>query len=165
MTAKGQIVAKAQITIAKLMTQWASLDAHCLFRCGVYEQISLSRILAYSTYFLSNGGITCKSGKQVLVNKGKWDKSLGFKFNHTFNKTCIAVCYDLLDKNGSIWISGTYHNIYSIYQNTQYMRTRILSYSLLVYSFESPLEILEASPSPFTEIWSSSPVMFSSAIK
>ena len=28
-------------------------------------------------YFLSNGGITCKNGKMVNVDKGDWDKSKG----------------------------------------------------------------------------------------
>ena len=71
-------------------------------------------IFADPPYFLSNGGITCKSGEQVLVHKGNWDKSSGFESDHTFNKSWISRCFDLLDKNGSIWISGTYHNIYSI---------------------------------------------------
>jgi len=30
------------------------------------------------SYFLSNGGISVQSGKQVSVNKGDWDKSKGF---------------------------------------------------------------------------------------
>lgn len=36
-------------------------------------------IFADPPYFLSNGGISVQSGKQVSVNKGDWDKSKGFE--------------------------------------------------------------------------------------
>ena len=35
-------------------------------------------IFADPPYFLSNGGISVQSGKQVSVNKGDWDKSFCF---------------------------------------------------------------------------------------
>ncbi|MDO4978429.1 MAG: site-specific DNA-methyltransferase, partial [Eubacteriales bacterium] len=46
--------------------------------------------------------------------KGKWDKADTFKDKHTFNRKWIKLCYELLKPNGTIWISGTYHNIYSV---------------------------------------------------
>lgn len=36
-------------------------------------------IFADPPYFLSNGGFSVHSGKQVSVNKGDWDKSQGLK--------------------------------------------------------------------------------------
>ena len=39
---------------------------------------SIDCIITDPPYFLSNDGITCKSGKMVSVNKGKWDKRKGF---------------------------------------------------------------------------------------
>lgn len=75
-------------------------------------------IFADPPYFLSNDGITCKGGKMVLVNKGTWDKlgkeSAGVEEKHKFNKKWIQLCKRVLKPNGSIWISGTLHNIYSI---------------------------------------------------
>ena len=53
-------------------------------------------------------------GKMVTVNKGKWDKSDSLKDKHRFNKKWIKECYRILKDNGTIWISGTLHNIYSI---------------------------------------------------
>ena len=35
---------------------------------------SVNMIFADPPYMLSNGGITCQSGKVVSVNKGKWDE-------------------------------------------------------------------------------------------
>ena len=50
----------------------------------------------------------------VSVNKGQWDKISSFKEKHTFNRKWIHRCHRILKPNGSIWISGTLHNIYSI---------------------------------------------------
>ena len=75
---------------------------------------SIDMIFADPPYFLSDNGITCSGGKMVNVNKGKWDKSLSIKEKHAFNKKWIKECYRILRDNGTIWISGTLHNIYSI---------------------------------------------------
>lgn len=80
---------------------------------------SIDMIFADPPYFLSNDGITCKGGKMVSVNKGTWDKlnsSVGKNIDekHRFNRKWIKLCKRVLKSNGSIWISGTLHNIYSI---------------------------------------------------
>jgi site-specific DNA-methyltransferase (adenine-specific) len=71
-------------------------------------------VFADPPYFLSNGGISCHGGKMVSVDKGDWDKGLSIKAKHEFNRTWIRECFRLLDVNGTIWVSGTLHNIYSI---------------------------------------------------
>lgn len=75
---------------------------------------SIDMIFADPPYFLSNDGITCSGGKMVSVNKGEWDKTLSIKEKHKFNKKWIKECYRILKDSGTIWISGTLHNIYSI---------------------------------------------------
>ena len=79
-----------------------------------FEEKTFDMIFADPPYFLSNNGITCSGGKMVSVNKGKWDKALSIKEKHEFNKHWIKECYIVLKDNGTIWISGTLHNIYSI---------------------------------------------------
>lgn len=71
-------------------------------------------IFADPPYFLSNDGITCSGGKVVSVNKGDWDKIAGVDEKHTFNRRWIRLCRRVLKPNGTIWISGTLHNIYSV---------------------------------------------------
>lgn len=71
-------------------------------------------VFADPPYFLSNGGISCSGGKQVLVDKGDWDKGLSVEEKHEFNRLWIRECRRLLKPEGTIWISGTLHNIYSI---------------------------------------------------
>lgn len=79
-----------------------------------FEEKSIDVIFADPPYFLSNNGITCNSGKMVSVNKGNWDKCYSLQDKHNFNKKWIKECYRVLKDNGTIWISGTLHNIYSI---------------------------------------------------
>lgn len=79
-----------------------------------FEDKAFDMIFADPPYFLSDNGITCSGGKMVSVNKGKWDKTLSVKEKHEFNKKWIKECYRVLKDDGTIWISGTLHNIYSI---------------------------------------------------
>lgn len=73
-----------------------------------------SCIFADPPYFLSNGGISVQAGKIVCVNKGDWDKGKSQQEMMDFNKEWLALCRDKLKDNGTIWISGTYHNIFSV---------------------------------------------------
>ena len=75
---------------------------------------SVTMIFADPPYFLSNDGITCHAGQMVSVNKGNWDKVSSVAEKHNFNRKWIRLCRDILVPNGTIWISGTLHNIYSI---------------------------------------------------
>lgn len=74
---------------------------------------SFDMVFADPPYFLSNDGISCSSGKQVSVNKGEWDKGVDVELKHDFNRRWIRECYRLLTLEGTIWISGSFHNIYS----------------------------------------------------
>lgn len=65
-------------------------------------------------YLLSNGGITCVSGKMVSVNKGDWDRSRGLEKDHEFNRAWISACHRVLKPSGTIWISGTVHVYLSV---------------------------------------------------
>lgn len=75
---------------------------------------SIDLIFADPPYFLSNNGISCQSGKFVSVNKGEWDKGKSFSEKYEFNKLWLQECKRILKDTGSIFISGTMHNIYLI---------------------------------------------------
>ncbi len=84
-------------------------------------------IFADPPYFLSNGGISVQSGKQVSVNKGDWDKSQGFEKDNEFNKQWLSLCREKLTDNGTIWVSGTFHNIFSVAQSMTELGYKILN--------------------------------------
>lgn len=71
-------------------------------------------IFADPPYFLSNGGISVQSGRIVNVDKGDWDKGGTPELINTFNHQWLSRCHDKLKDDGTIWVSGTYHNIFSI---------------------------------------------------
>ena len=75
---------------------------------------TIDMIFADPPYFLSNGGVSCHSGKQVSVNKGIWDEGLTPEEKLKFNRKWLRLCREVLKDDGTIWISGTMHNIYSI---------------------------------------------------
>lgn len=84
-------------------------------------------IFADPPYFLSNGGISMQSGKIVCVDKGDWDKGKTPEELYAFNKTWLGLCRDKLKDTGSIWISGTYHNIFSVANCLTELGYRILN--------------------------------------
>lgn len=90
------------------------LQGDSLALLAAMEPESFDVVFADPPYFLSNGGTTCKNGKRASVNKGKWDQSRGADENHAFNRDWLAACQRVLKPNGTIWVSGTSHVIYSV---------------------------------------------------
>ncbi len=89
---------------------------------------SLDMIFADPPYFLSNGGISCKNGRMVCVDKGDWDKGGTPEYMYQFNKEWLAACHPKLKDNGTIWISGTYHNIFVVQRCLKELGYKILNY-------------------------------------
>lgn len=95
-------------------TRFELIQGDCIKELKKFEPKSIDMIFADPPYKLSNGGITCKSGRMECVDKGEWDKSGGLKEDHKFNKAWLKACNHVLKDDGTIWISGTYHIIHSI---------------------------------------------------
>jgi site-specific DNA-methyltransferase (adenine-specific) len=114
-------------------------DAHGIFLyqgdcLEVMDQIAekhpdgcFDMIFADPPYFLSNGGITCHAGKMVKVDKGDWDKSRGPELNHEFNTEWLRRCQRVLKPNGTIWVTGTHHVIFSVGYAMQQLGYKILN--------------------------------------
>lgn len=71
-------------------------------------------IFADPPYFISGGGKTIRGKRVVVANFGDWDKIRPDKEKDEFNMQWLKSCRDLLKPNGTIWVSGTFHNIYSV---------------------------------------------------
>jgi site-specific DNA-methyltransferase (adenine-specific) len=92
-----------------------------------YPEGIFDMIFADPPYFLSNGGFTCHAGKMTKVDKGSWDKSKGINENHEFNLKWLSRCQRLLKPDGTIWVSGTHHVIYSVGFAMQQLGMKILN--------------------------------------
>jgi site-specific DNA-methyltransferase (adenine-specific) len=71
-------------------------------------------VFADPPYFLSNDGLSIQSGEIVSVNKGDWDKLKGSI--HDFNYNWISAARKALKPSGTIWVCGSMHNIFSVYE-------------------------------------------------
>jgi len=90
-------------------------------------EFKFDMIFADPPYFLSNGGISCQSGKIVSVDKGEWDKGGTADTIDEFNRQWLTLCRDKLKDSGTIWVSGTYHNIFSVANQLTSLGFRILN--------------------------------------
>lgn len=99
----------------------------CLKLLAALPENSIDMIFADPPYFLSNGGITCHAGRMVSVNKGAWDKSQGVQADHEFNTKWLSACQRVLTANGTIWVSGTSHVIFSVGFAMQQLGYKILN--------------------------------------
>lgn len=115
----------------KLNTQYPSfslLHGDSMQLLQTLPDNSIDMIFADPPYFLSNGGISCKNGRIVCVDKGDWDKGGTPEHMYNFNKEWISLCHSKLKNNGSIWVSGTYHNIFVVQRCLKELGFKILNY-------------------------------------
>lgn len=91
------------------------INGDCIKELPKIKAKSINMIFADPPYFLSTkNGISCSGGKMVSVKKGNWDVKLSVQEKQNFYVSWIKECYRVLKDNGCIWISGTFHNIYSV---------------------------------------------------
>ncbi len=113
------------------------LKGDCIEILNQARENSVDMIFADPPYFLSNGGITCHAGRMVSVNKGKWDKSRGIEENHKFTLEWLKACQRVLKPNGTIWVSGTTHIIYTVGFAMQELGYKILN-DIIWYKRNAP---------------------------
>jgi site-specific DNA-methyltransferase (adenine-specific) len=99
----------------------------CLALLASLPAESVDMVFADPPYNLSNGGFSVHAGKQVSVNKGVWDKSDGVEGDFNFHYEWIEGCKRLLKKDGTLWVSGTYHSIFACGHALQLQGFRILN--------------------------------------
>jgi len=87
--------------------------ADCLEQLKEIPEGIVDMVFADPPYGLSNGGITCKNGKIVSVDKGEWDKTHGVERDFAFHHKWLDLCRRILKPDGTLWVSGTYHSIYA----------------------------------------------------
>lgn len=90
-------------------------NLNCLSLTKKIKDNSIDLIFADPPYNLSSSKFKIKfiksGGADLNTNKGAWDNYSDAEFEK-FTKKWLSECYRILKKNGTIWVSGTYHNIY-----------------------------------------------------
>lgn len=103
------------------------IQGDCLEVLQSLPEGSVDLIFADPPYFLSNGGITCQSGRMVSVDKGGWDRSQGAEANHAFNLAWLRACQRVLARDGTLFVSGTSHVIFSVGYAMQQLGFKVLN--------------------------------------
>ena len=73
-------------------------------------------VFADPPYFLSSQKQILQNGKIKVCDKGEWDRVTTLEKINSFNRDWLTKCRGVLKDNGTIWVCGTYHNIYSVEQ-------------------------------------------------
>ena len=113
--------------ISPTYSDFRLLQGDCMSRLTEIADNSIDAIFADPPYFLSNGGISVQSGKQVCVDKGDWDKGGTPEYIYAFNRQWLSLCRPKLKENGTIWISGTHHNIHVVMRCLQELGYKVLN--------------------------------------
>lgn len=71
-------------------------------------------IFADPPYFLSRGFSSRINGEWKSFEKGEWDRVTSLDKINQFNRAWLSACRNVLKNDGTIWVSGTYHNIFSV---------------------------------------------------
>lgn len=90
-----------------------------LFHGDTMELVSsigkkVDMIFADPPYFLSKNISTCINGTWKSFEKGEWDRVTTQDNINAFNKRWLSACREVLKDDGTIFVTGTYHNIFSV---------------------------------------------------
>lgn len=111
----------------------------CLKIMKDLQNDSIDMIFADPPYFLSNGGLTIKNGKIAPVYKGEWDVASNYDNIDTFTFKWLEESFRILKNGGTIWISSTSHNIFSIQKSLKDLGFKIINIIIWHKSDPPPL--------------------------
>lgn len=98
-------------------------------------------IFADPPYFLSSGNGTVKIGNRYIsFDKGDWDRVRSKEEVYRFNHQWLSLCRDKLKDSGTIWVCGTYHNIYEVANCMKDLGYKILN--MIIWQKSDPPETL-----------------------
>lgn len=128
--------------------------ADCVDLMQLMPENSVDVIFADPPYRLSNNGLTCKNGRLASVNKGEWDRSMGFEEDHKFNVRWLKAARRVLKPEGTLWVTGTHHIVFSLGFAMQRLGYRIIN-SIAWYKPDAAPNILHTAfmHSHETVIW------------
>ncbi len=99
----------------------------CVELMSIMPEGCVGVIFADPPYRLSTGGVSVRSGRLAPVDKGEWDRSMGFGKDHEFNVRWLRAARRILRPDGTLWVSGTHHIIFSIGFALQRLGFRIIN--------------------------------------
>lgn len=135
------------------MTPYSQFENFCTY-CG--DSIELKKVIdgfvdmvfADPPYFLSKGKTMFINGQYKKFDKGEWDQEKPLEEINQFNYKWLEACRNVLKPDGTIWVSGTYHNIFSVATCLQQLGFKILN--IIVWQKSDPRPTLSTQFFSFT---------------
>jgi site-specific DNA-methyltransferase (adenine-specific) len=101
--------------------------ADCVELMKIIPPGSVDVVFADPPYRLSRGGVTVKNRRLAPVDRGAWDRSMKFKKDLEFAARWLWEACRILKPDGTIWVTGTHHIIFSLGFALQTMRFTIIN--------------------------------------
>lgn len=122
------------------MEEFVLINGDCMQELSRIEQ-PVDMIFADPPYFLSTGNGTVKIGNRyVCFDKGDWDRVRSKDEVYQFNYQWLSLCRKVLKDSGTIWVCGTYHNIFEVANCMKDLGYKILN--MIVWQKSDPPQTL-----------------------
>lgn len=122
-------------------------EGDCI-ECLNHIDKQVDMIFADPPYFLSKGVRLTINGKTKSFDKGDWDRANSYDDISAFNYQWISQCRKVLKDSGTIWISGTFHNIFLVANTLVELGFKILN--VIVWQKSDPRPTLSSQYFSFT---------------
>jgi modification methylase len=91
------------------------LKGDCVAEIGKLPSASVDLVFADPPYNLQlEGGLTRPDQSKVDAVDDDWDKFSSFSAYDDFTRAWLLACRRVLKPNGSLWVIGSYHNIFRV---------------------------------------------------
>ena len=111
--AKG--LEKASVDVRKLLPLGQILDGDCIEAMRSLPDNSIDCVFADPPYNLQLGGdLNRPDGSEVDAVTDHWDQFDSFRAYDEFTKAWLTEARRVLKPDGSLWVIGSYHNIYRV---------------------------------------------------
>lgn len=143
-----------------MFTHYYNSDYFCLYQGDSLSLIntlsdnSIDMVFADPPYFLSSGRRMNIAGRNIHFEKGSWDRMRSTEEIDNFNNKWIKSIRNKMKENATIWISGTFHNIFSVERILCENGFKIIN--LVTWQKSNPKDILDGQHLTFSSeilIW------------
>ena len=105
------------------------------------EDNSVDVVFADPPYFLSSGRKMDIAGRKVNFEKGAWDRCRTTEDVDSFNESWINAIAPKMKEDATIWVSGTFHNIFSVERILVNHRFKIIN--IISWQKSNPHDIVD----------------------
>ena len=105
-------------------------------------------VFADPPYFLSSGRKMDIAGRKMSFEKGAWDRCRSTEEIDEFNEQWIGAIVPKMKENATIWVSGTFHNIFSVQRILVSHKFKIIN--IVSWQKSNPHEIVDGQHMTFS---------------